>query len=76
MKTIYDLGMEITKLREAFNSIEVKGEQNASYVLYGIKKCNEIIQVLNNVAEQEKERENQNGSEPVESEVDIDGDSD
>ena len=47
MKTLYDLGMEITKIREAANSLEVKGEQNASLVIYIFRKCNEIIEEIN-----------------------------
>ena len=34
--TLYDFGIEVAKIREAINSLEIKGEQNASLVVYAI----------------------------------------
>lgn len=67
MKTLYDFGLEVSKIREATNSLEVKGEQNASLIVYIVQKCNDIIQAINEASkaaiEQESTAENQNGSE-------------
>lgn len=59
MQTLYDLGVEVTKIREAINSIEVKGEQNASLVVYSVKKCNDIIEAINAVSRTIKSSQNE-----------------
>ena len=41
--TLLDFGLEVTKIREAVNSLEVKGETNASLIVYTIQKCNDLI---------------------------------
>lgn len=71
MKTLYDLGVEVTKIREAVNSLEVKGEQNASLVVYAIHKCNEIIDVINAVVNQPDP--GQNGEDQAEEEDQVNG---
>lgn len=49
MQTLYDFGMEVQKIREAADSLTVKGYQNASLVVYIFNKCNDIIQAINDV---------------------------
>jgi len=63
MKTLYDLGIEVTKIREAVNSLEVKGGENAALVVYMIEKCNSVISAINEACQPQKPDENQNGSE-------------
>jgi len=73
--TLYDLGMEVAKIREAINSLEVKGESNASLVVYAFKKCNEIIEVINNVVTQQR-NSSQNEKEQTEKEEEVNGEPD
>ena len=58
MQTLYEFGMEVTRVREAIDSIEVRGHENASLVEYAFNKCNDIIAAINSVVQQ-----NQNGEE-------------
>ena len=51
MITLYDIGLEIQKIREAANSLTVKGVSNASLVVYISNKCNEMIQSINQIAD-------------------------
>ena len=70
MKTLYDFGLEVAKIREAANSLEVKGAENASLIVYIIEKCNGLIAAINEYAKPQKESDNdQNGSE--EGEIDV-----
>lgn len=73
--TLYDLGMEVTKIREAINSLEVKGESNASLIVYAFRKCNEIIGAINAVVNQQSET-SQNGEKTTEEEGDVNGEQD
>ena len=59
MQTLYEFGMEVTRVREAIDSIEVRGHENASLVEYAFNKCNDIIAAINSVVQQQ----NQNGEE-------------
>lgn len=64
MKTLYDLGMEVMKIREAINSLEVKGKQNASLIVYAFGKCDEIIEAINEISKEAGEKAaDQNGEE-------------
>lgn len=45
--TLYDLGMEIQKIREAINALKTKGAKNASRIVYATSKCNSLIQAIN-----------------------------
>lgn len=63
MKTLYDFGIEVAKIREAVNSLEVKGGENASLIVYVIEKCNGLIAAINEVSMPKETDENQNGSE-------------
>ena len=65
MKTLYDFGLEVSKIREATNSLEVKGEQNASLIVYIVQKCNSIVEAINEISktasDQETEISNEGG---------------
>lgn len=50
-KSIYDLGMAVREIREAANSIEVKGRQNAAYIVYINHQCDVLIGNFNEMAE-------------------------
>lgn len=53
--TLLDFGLEVTKIREAVNSLEVKGETNASLIVYTIQKCNDLIAAINEVVKNQNE---------------------
>lgn len=53
--TLLDFGLEVTKIREAVNSLEVKGETNASLIVYTIQKCNDLISAINEVVKNQNE---------------------
>lgn len=74
MNTLYDFGMEVQKIREAVNSITVKGADNASYVVYAVNKCNDIIKAINSVIEQQKQNppESQNGEDTLHVDIETD----
>ena len=63
MRTLYDFGLEVAKIREAINSLEVKGGENASLIVYAIEKCNGLIAAINEFSTPIDSDENQNGSE-------------
>lgn len=68
--TLYDFGLEVAKIREAVNSLEVKGDNNAALIVYSVEKCNELIRAINEACQPQNINENnQNGSE----EGEIDG---
>lgn len=50
MQTLLDFGQEVIKIREAVNSLEVKGEANAALIVYTVQKCNDIILEINKIA--------------------------
>ncbi len=58
-----DLGKRYIKIREAIDSIEIRGvdqkKKNAPYLSYAYERCNAIIRELNEIAEgQLQERQN------------------
>ena len=57
MKTLYEFGMEVTRVRETIDSIEVRSHENAALVKYAFDKCNDVIAAINEVVQQQ----NQNG---------------
>lgn len=61
MQTLYDFGMEVQKIREAINSINIKGADNASYIVYAYNKCNDIVKAINEVIEREQKNSSDNG---------------
>lgn len=73
MKTLYDFGIEVQNIREAIDSLEVKGVKNASYVVYAYNKCNSIIQAINDViAQQNPPDDCQNGEDTLEVHIETD----
>ena len=40
---------EIRSIKEAINRIEIKGEQNANYVLFSCQRCDILIDAINEV---------------------------
>ncbi len=61
MKTFNDFEIEVMRIREAINNMIVKGEHNASLVVYSVGKCNDIINALHEIAQQKAEEVNENG---------------
>lgn len=59
MQSLYDIGKTIVQIREAVNAIEVKGQENASYVVYIHGKCNDLIETLNEIARNAAQQETQ-----------------
>ena len=53
MMTLYDFGLEIERVREAADSLTITGQRNASLVMYIYNKCNDLIQAINEVSEQQ-----------------------
>lgn len=77
MMTLYDLGIEVERIRAAIDSIEVKGVQNAKLISYAFDKCNGLIEAINEAAAvQQNPPENQNGEQEAQEEVEIDGEQD
>lgn len=48
-KSLYDFGQGISKIREAVNSMEIKGRQNSTYVVFVNHQCDELIEDLNEI---------------------------
>ena len=70
MQTLYDFGLEIQKIREAIDSVEVKGVKNASLIVYAYDRCNDLIQTINEITElsegqQNPPEEGQNGEDTL-----------
>ena len=63
MKTLYDFGIELSNIRTALNAIEVRGQQNASLLVYACDKCNELIKELNEIGRSLSETENKEQAE-------------
>lgn len=66
MLTLYDLGQEVIRIRKAINDIEIKGEHNASLIVYGVKKCDDIIRAINQAAEEKEGVKNEQHSDESE----------
>lgn len=68
--SLYDFGIEVAKIREAINSLEIKGDSNASLIVYAVEKCNGLIRTINEACQpQASNDDNQNGDE--EGEIDV-----
>lgn len=52
MLTLMDLANEIVKIREAVDSVEVKGRQNAAALVFAYDKCNNLISSINEAMQQ------------------------
>ena len=74
MQTLYDLGLEVQKIREAVDDLEIKGMKNASRIVYVITTCNNISQFINDVCEQQQNppEECQNGVDTLHVELETD----
>lgn len=48
-KTLYEFGQKVIQIREAINSIETKGRQNASFILFAANSCDELIGDINKI---------------------------
>lgn len=74
MNTLYDIGIEIQKIREAINSMTIKGADNASYMVYAVNKCNDIIKAINSVGERLKQDSaaGQNGEDTLNVDIETD----
>lgn len=75
MQTLYEFGMEVTRVREAIDSIEVRGHKNASLVDYAYNKCNDIIAAINSVVQQKDQNGEESGQDSIE-EGDVNGEQD
>ena len=71
--TLYEFGLEIQKIREAVNSLTVKGAENASLVVYAAGKCNDLIKEINGIMENQRSCENGQNGEELDEEGGIDG---
>lgn len=77
MHTLYDFGLEVQNIREAIDSLEVKGNKNASLVVYAYNKCNDIITAINNIiVQQQNPPAGQNGEEIEKEEGEMNGEPD
>lgn len=52
MKTLLDFGNKIIDIRNAINQIEVRGRKNAAIVIFANDKCNELVEAINKIANQ------------------------
>lgn len=71
MKSLYEFGKTIMQIREAANSIEVKGQQNAAYVMYIHNKCNDLIEAVNEIARNSETEPNPQPSTEEETDGDL-----
>lgn len=46
---------ELRQIREAVNRIEIKGEQNANYVLFSCQKCDSLMNAVSQAISEETE---------------------
>ena len=53
--TLREMIRTVTLIREAIDELETRGERNASLVVYTTKKCNEVIQAIQNHLTEEEE---------------------
>lgn len=73
MNGLGELRTGIVKIRDAVNQIEVKGEHNASRIMFACAICDAITEVLDRAIDQLST--NQNGEE-TDNEEDVDGEQD
>ena len=48
-KSLYEFGKTIIQIREAIDSIEVKGRKNASFIVYASNNCDDLIEEINEI---------------------------
>lgn len=49
--TLNEVVEEIKTIKSVINRIEIKGEENANYVLFSCQKCDALIHEVNKVIE-------------------------
>lgn len=54
MITPKEIVEEIKTIKEVINRIEIKGEQNANFVLFSCQKCDSLMAAINDVIENSK----------------------
>ena len=59
MKTFGEIELDIMRVREAINDLNIKGEHNASLIVYASGKCSEMIDAIHEIVNQNAK--NQNG---------------
>lgn len=55
MITYKEIVDEIKTLKDVINRIEIKGEQNANYLLFACQKCDSLMAALNEAIKHENE---------------------
>ncbi len=61
--TLRETIQAVTLIREAIDGLETRGERNASLVVYTTRKCNEVIQAIqNHLTEKEEARKDESDS--------------
>lgn len=61
--TLREMIRTVTLIREAIDELETRGERNASLVVYATKKCNEVIQAIqNHLTEKEEAQKDESDS--------------
>lgn len=60
MATFKNLELEIMRVREAVNDLNIKGEHNASLIVYAVGKCNDMIQAIREIEAQNTQPQNGN----------------
>lgn len=61
METLFDMGQALVQIRDAADTLEVKGAKNAALVSLIYEKSNEIINLINDIARSYEDK-NQNGT--------------
>lgn len=55
MYTLNDFQIEIMRVREAINDLMIKGEHNASLIVYSVGKCNDMINEIQKALQEKTE---------------------
>ena len=58
MITPKEIVEEVKTIKDVINRVEIKGEQNANYVLFSCQKCDALISAINEVIDS-KSKENE-----------------
>ena len=72
MRTLYDFGIAITEIRDAVDTIEVKGAKNAALISMVFQKCNAMISDLNKIVEDQNKKDNEEQEEVGDADGQID----
>lgn len=55
--TLVDLKNEINQLKATFNELETKGLTNASLIVFGVRKCDALIKMIDLVIQTSEEKQ-------------------